>query len=155
MMTSLAGIVVGLVVVSGVRVADGAGSAAKGGAESRFAGVWTGTTIAICPGSIRSRCNAHQKVTIALAEGANGKLGGYYKCAYGNSNCYNMNETGKVGYAKVTDGRLWVRVIMPDGSSCLFNGMMIGGGSGINGGYSCSVGGASFERGSWRAKREM
>lgn len=121
--------------------------------ERSLVGVWEGTTIAICPGSIRSRCNAHQKVTITLIEGARSKLGGYYKCAYGNSNCYNMNETGKVASVNYTHGRLWIRVMMPDGTSCLFNGVVIGGNT-INGGYSCSAGGGKFERGSWRAKRK-
>lgn len=125
---------------------------AQRGPEHGLVGVWEGTTIAICPGSARSRCNAHQKVTITLVEGPGSELGGYYKCAYGNSVCYDMNDTGKVNSVKLSGGRLWLRVIMPDGTSCIFNARIAG--NDANGGYSCSKGGGVFERGSWRAKRQ-
>jgi hypothetical protein len=143
--------VVGLA-LPGARAAFAEAPARRQGPESGLVGVWQGTTIAICPGSIVSRCNAHQKVTMTLVQGAGSKLGGYYKCAYGNANCYNMNETGKIGSATLNGGRLWLRVIMHDGTSCLFNGRVTN--NSIDGGYSCSSGGSTFERGSWRAKRE-
>src|SRR5262249_39284226 len=65
-------------------------------------GAWEGMTVAVCPGSPASRCSAQQKVTITLVEGENSQLGGSYKCAYGNMNCLNMNQTGKVADVNLT-----------------------------------------------------
>jgi hypothetical protein len=119
--------------------------------HSDAVGVWEGTTLAVCPGSPANRCNAQQKVTMTLVEGENSQLGGSYKCAYGNMNCYNMNETGKVVDGMLTGRLLRLRVLMPDGTSCMFNGRLADGS--IDGGYSCYTGGSLLERGSWRAKR--
>jgi hypothetical protein len=114
-------------------------------------GVWEGMTVAVCPGSPANRCNAQQKVTITLVEGPKSKLSGAYKCAYGNMNCLNMNQTGKVVDVKMTGRLLRLRALMPDGMSCLFNGRVTG--DNINGGYSCNAGASLRERGSWRAHR--
>jgi hypothetical protein len=115
-------------------------------------GVWSGSTRAGCNvDSISSRCNAVQKVSITLYKGADGKLTGFYKCAYGNQDCYDLNERGKVVAASVTGKEVMMRVQMPDGSSCIFSGRNVG--DDVNGGYSCANGGAPFERGVWRAHR--
>jgi hypothetical protein len=115
-------------------------------------GVWDGTTLASCDSMLRfeNRCNAQQKVTITLLEGKDSKLGGYYKCAYGNQNCYNLNETGKVVDATLNGSRVSMRVIMRDGTTCRFSGLDKGGD--INGGYACYSGGSVLEQGSWRAR---
>jgi hypothetical protein len=116
-------------------------------------GVWDGTTLASCNPLVRfqDRCNAQQKVTITLLEQKDAKIGGYYKCAYGNQNCYNLNETGKVVDATLNGSRVSMRVIMRDGTTCRFSGLDKGGD--INGGYSCYSGGSLLEQGSWRARR--
>ncbi len=119
--------------------------------HSGVVGVWEGTSLAICPGSLPSRCNAEQKITLTLVGGERSQLGGFYKCAFGNSNCYNMNETGKIIAASVTGPMLRLRVLMPDGTSCMFNGRLAG--DSVTGGYSCYTGGSLLERGSWQAKR--
>jgi hypothetical protein len=114
-------------------------------------GVWEGTTLASCGVmTIRGRCNAEQIVSITLVQGANSKIGGFYTCAYGNLNCYNMNTTGKVVNAKVNGIQISMIVMMPDGTSCRFNGRNDNGD--LIGGYSCSGGGGSFEQGIWRAR---
>jgi hypothetical protein len=118
----------------------------------QLVGVWSGTTRAGCNvDSISSRCNALQKVDITLQKDANGALTGFYKCAYGNQDCYNLNERGKVVNASLTAKELIVRVQMPDGSNCIFNGRITG--DDLHGGYSCANGGAPFERGVWQAHR--
>src|SRR6185312_6081686 len=84
-------------------------------------GVWSGTTRAGCNvDSIATRCNALQKVEITLQKDEKGELTGFYKCAYGNQNCYDLNERGKVVNASLTAKQLFARVQMPDGSSCIF-----------------------------------
>lgn len=114
-------------------------------------GVWEGTSLATCPGSPANRCNAQQKITLTLVEGEGSRLGGFYKCAYGNTNCYNMNETGKIMDARFTGALLRLRVLMPDGTSCMFNGRITH--NNMSGGYSCYAGGSLLERGSWSVKR--
>jgi hypothetical protein len=120
--------------------------------ESGMVGVYEGTTRAYCIHTIPSRCNAVQDVTITLTEQENSKIGGSYRCAYGNMVCYNLNETGKVIDASVNGARLNVRVLMPDGTSCIFTGLNNAGN--INGGYTCYAGGALLEQGMWRAKQK-
>ncbi|HEX4211228.1 MAG TPA: hypothetical protein VHY56_12580 [Candidatus Binataceae bacterium] len=115
-------------------------------------GLWQGTSLATCQMSLPNRCNAEQLITITLVPSDNGKIGGYYKCAYGNMNCYNMNTTGKIAYVAIDRSLLTVLVNMPDGTSCRYQGRNVN--DAINGGYSCTSGGSQFEQGVWRAKRQ-
>ena len=113
-------------------------------------GVWQGLTLANCSTSPENRCNAQQKITLTMIEGDSG-LTGYYRCAYGTMNCYNMNETGKIVSATLNGGQMTARVAMPDGTSCIYTGRTSG--NDINGGYSCYGGGGQIESGSWRGQR--
>jgi len=128
-----------------------AGSGAD--AKSGFAGVWQGTSLASCAAFtyLPSRCDAEQIVTITLLQGPNGKLTGRYTCAYGNMDCYHVNETGKVIDVTITGARMSVRVMMPDATSCIYTGIDVN--QAINGGYTCYQGGGLIEQGSWRARR--
>jgi hypothetical protein len=123
----------------------------KASKEHALIGVWEGTTVANCALSLPSRCNAQQDVSMTLLQGDNSKLNGYYKCSYGNMNCYNMNETGKIVDGSLNGGQLSMRVMMRDGTSCRFTGRTQSGT--VNGGYSCYAGGSILEQGSWRARR--
>jgi hypothetical protein len=121
-------------------------------AQKGILGVWEGTTQASCGiMTVPSRCNAQQNVSMTLVQGENSKIGGFYKCSYGNLNCYNMNTTGKIANATVNGTQISMIVMMPDGTSCRFNGRNDNGN--VIGGYSCSGGGAPFEQGTWRARR--
>jgi len=97
-----------------------------------------------------TRCGAQQKVTLTLLKGASGTTG-YYRCAYGNADCYDMNDTGKILDVKLDGSRMTARIMMPDATSCLYTGLITG--NNLNGGYSCYGGGALIENGSWRAQR--
>lgn len=127
--------------------------ASSGSSESGFAGVWQGTTLSSCAAFAYrpSRCNAEQKVTITLLQGPEGKFSGRYTCAYGNMDCYHENTTGKVIGVTTANARMNVRVLMPDGTSCIYTG--INADQSINGGYTCYQGGGLIEQGSWRARR--
>jgi hypothetical protein len=115
-------------------------------------GVWQGTSLATCGMSLPNRCNAQQLITITLTPEENDKIGGYYRCAYGNMNCYNMNTTGKIGNVSINRSLLMVLVIMPDGTSCRYSGRNVD--NAINGGYACYAGGSQFEQGTWRAEHK-
>ena len=91
------------------------------------------------------------EVSITLREGDNSTFTGSYACAYGNEDCYNTNNTGKVTDVTLTDSRITFRVIMPDATSCIFNGNVAN--NTINGGYACYNGGLLLEQGSWLAHR--
>jgi hypothetical protein len=121
--------------------------------ESAVTGVWQGSTLADCgvSSSFPSRCNAEQKVTITLMRGPNSKISGRYTCSYGNMDCYHANDTGRVAGVSMSGRRMNIRVIMPDGTSCIFSGPNLE--DTVNGGYSCYQGGALIEQGSWRAER--
>jgi len=125
----------------------------SGATESGFAGVWQGTTLSSCAAFAYrpTRCNAEQKVTITLLQSPDGKFSGQYTCAYGNMDCYHENTTGKVIDVTSANARMNVRVLMPDGTSCLFTGIDVN--QSINGGYTCYQGGGLIEQGSWLARR--
>jgi hypothetical protein len=157
-----AGLIIVIAAIASIAVggcSSGIGNNGENGPPStdtseNMLGVWQGTSLATCGMSLPTRCNAEQLITITLLPpGDNGKIGGYYKCAYGNMNCYNLNTTGKIGYVSANNSLLYVLVIMPDGTSCRYQGRNVGGM--INGGYACMAGGSQFEQGSWRAKKQF
>ncbi len=117
-------------------------------------GVWQGQSWANCSAlsTDPSRCGAVNVISFTFLQ-KDAVITGYYKCAYGNMVCRNMDDTGRVA-----DGRfgastrlLTMRVMMPDGSDCLFNGKPRG--DRIEGGYLCLQGGGEVERGLWKARR--
>jgi len=120
------------------------------GKAGSVVGVWNGLTLANCSTSPSDRCNAQQKITLTMIETDQG-LRGFYRCAYGTLNCYNMNETGKIVDAKLSGAQFTARVQMPDGTSCIYTGRTAG--NGVIGGYSCYGGGALIESGSWKGQR--
>jgi hypothetical protein len=85
-------------------------------------GVWQGETLAGCERPLHnSRCHAINNIGFTLLQ--NGRtVTGYYKCAYGNFECRNMNDTGRIGNGDLSAKLLTLRVMMPDASDCIFCG---------------------------------
>jgi hypothetical protein len=129
-----------------------AGATAGKGAE--LTGVWQGQSWSNCNALWvdQSRCGAVNAITFTLLQ-EKSVVTGYYKCAYGNMDCRNMDDSGRVADGKFGEntGLLTMRVMMPDGSDCLFNGKPRG--DRIQGGYLCLQGGGEVERGLWKAGR--
>lgn len=136
--------------------------AAESGAnqESDFTGLWEGISTSAClpmqPDA--SRCNAVQKITFQLfQQGSN--LTGHYTCATGNMVCRDSNTTGTIANGRVRAGGVDWRVMLPDGSSCLYHGRLSGNNSRSNpqsrltGGYFCMQGGGYIEKGSYQVER--
>ncbi len=115
-------------------------------------GLWKGQSWAECSTFTfdPSRCGAVNDITFTLLQ-KDASVSGFYKCGYGNVDCRNQNETGKVARGTMGQSLLKMRVMMPDGSDCLFNGQPKG--DAIEGGYFCLQGGGMVERGMWRARR--
>ena len=65
--------------------------------------------------------------------------------------CRKLNDTGEIAYGAVREGSLSLRVMLSDGSSCIFQGNNSGGR--IGGNYICLQGGAIVDRGQWEVER--
>jgi hypothetical protein len=130
---------------------------AGAGQESDFTGLWEGTSTSAClpmqPDA--SRCNAVQKITFRLFQDGS-RLTGHYTCAIGNMVCRNSNTTGTIVNGKLRAGGVDWRLMLPDGSSCLFNGRPSRGNTSarrLTGSYFCMQGGGYIEKGSFRVER--
>jgi hypothetical protein len=116
-------------------------------------GVWRGEARANCNVVMMAdvtRCGAVNVITFTLLQNK-ANVSGYYRCAYGNMNCYNMNETGRIATGNMSKRLLRMRVMMPDGSDCVFNGWPMG--DAMRGSYTCLQGGGLLEQGQWSAMR--
>jgi hypothetical protein len=127
--------------------------------EQGYTGLWEGTSTAACmpfqPDI--TRCNAVQKITLKMFQ-VGSKITGQYTCATGNMDCRDTNTTGTIADGQVRDGGPALRVMLPDGSSCLFNGRPSPGSmpapaEKLTGTYLCLQGGGFIERGSFRVER--
>jgi hypothetical protein len=124
---------------------------ARAEAVPEVAGVWQGRSAAGCESPLRnSRCHAVNEVTFTLLQEGS-TVSGFYKCAYGNTDCRKSNDIGRISNGSVGRKLLTMRIMMPDGSSCIFNGQPKT--DKIEGGYLCLQGGGIVERGTWTALR--
>ena len=113
-------------------------------------GLWEGTMRTMCGGFLAGgRCNAREKITFTLLQEDPSTIGGIYTCEYGTQTCLLQNTEGKIARVMLGAHQITMRVMMEDGTSCLFNGRIAG--VNIRGGYSCQADGPSLELGSWRA----
>jgi hypothetical protein len=144
-------------------VAQASPSAESGAAgEAGFTGLWEGTSTATCmplqPDI--TRCNAQVKITLQMFQQGS-KLTGRYGCAFGNMVCRDSNTTGTISDGKVREGGVGMRVMLPDGSSCLFNGrpssnaqnQQSGSQNQLTGSYFCMQGGGYIEQGRFQVER--
>jgi hypothetical protein len=118
-------------------------------------GVWEGRSMANCasfnPLSFNTRCNAINRIALTMVQGDK-KITGFYKCSVGNMDCRNQNDSGTIANGSMKNGRLSLRIGMPDGSSCIFNGLPTGANQ-IRGNYSCYQGGGLAEQGRFEVNR--
>ena len=117
-----------------------------------MAGLWEGTAISGCDSMQAERTRCHAVVNIALTMTEQGStIRGSYRCRMGTMMCRQLNDTGEIVYGSVDKGILSLRVILPDGSSCIFRSGRSG--DRLAGGYICFQGGAIMERGQWEVER--
>lgn len=117
-------------------------------------GVWDGTSTATCsfsPLAFNSRCNAINQIALTMIQ-ERAKISGFYKCSIGNTDCLNQNDSGTIASGSLKDGRLALRIGMPDGSSCIFNGLPTGANQ-LMGNYTCYQGGGLAEQGRFQVNR--
>ena len=115
-------------------------------------GVWQGVSIANCEGdpSDPGRCNAEQKIILTMFQQGDA-ITGYYKCAFGNQLCRHLDETGPIRDGTLKHTRLTFRVMLEDGSMCLFTGRPAA--NLFEGGYECLQGGGIIEQGIFQTRR--
>ena len=138
-------------------MAQGAPAAEAGAAgEPGFTGLWEGTSTGTCMPlqPDMTRCNAVVKITLQMFQQGS-TLTGHYTCAPGNMVCRDSNTNGTIADGKVRDGSAGMRVMMPDGSSCLFNGRPSRNNSQskLTGSYFCMQGGGYIEQGRFQVER--
>jgi hypothetical protein len=115
-------------------------------------GTWGGTSVTSCDVllSDKYRCNATERITLTLFQDGS-DLSGVYSCAYGTMVCRNMNDKGKIVSSTLSGSLARMRVMMPDGSSCIFNGHFEP--ESAVGGFACYQGAGLVEQGAWQATR--
>ena len=119
-------------------------------------GLWEGTSTSGCmplqPDA--TRCNAVVKITLQMFQQGSA-LTGHYTCAIGTMVCRDSNTIGTIADGKVREGgAVAMRVMMPDGSSCLFNGRPSQNKQNeLTGSYFCMQGGGYIEQGRFQVVR--
>ena len=134
-------------------VAQAAPAAESAAAQpSGLGGLWEGTSTSNCMPFQPDigRCNAVVKVELNIFQQGS-TLTGSYTCTTGNMVCRDSNTTGTIADGKVRDGAAALRVMLPDGSSCLFNGRPSQ--NKMTGSYFCMQGGGYIEQGRFQLQR--
>lgn len=121
-------------------------------ASTGVTGLWEGTSTASClplqPDA--HRCNAVDKITLRIFQKGSA-LNGDYTCATGTMDCRNTNTTGVIADGALHGDGVGLRIMLPDGSSCLFNGRPSQ--NTMTGSYFCMQGGGYIEQGRFRVDR--
>ena len=120
--------------------------------EYDLSGVWTGSSTTSCT-PLRAadpwRCGAkaYIKLTFIIQTAT---ITGIYASVRGGGDAFE--QTGRiVGMPRPSTTTLWLRVIMQDHSSCLFNSNLLG--EAMEGSYFCLHNASSAERGRWMVRR--
>jgi hypothetical protein len=124
----------------------------EGSPPDTVAGVWEGTSVTGCSAlqPDPTRCNAVSEIELTMLD-HHSEITGFYRCATGTMVCRNLNETGVITNGGMHGKLLSLRVMMPDGSSCLFDGIPSKGR--MAGNYLCLQGGGFVEQGRWQAQK--
>jgi len=115
-------------------------------------GTWQGSTVTSCGVMLleKGRCAATERITFTLFQNG-ADVNGIYRCAIGTMICRNMNNSGKVVSSSVTGSLARLRVMLPDGSSCMFDGHFRS--LSAAGSFFCYQGGGLVEQGRWNLAR--
>jgi hypothetical protein len=126
-----------------------------GAQEPGFTGLWEGTSTSGCmPLQPEARrCDAVVKITLQMFQKGS-TLTGHYTCETGTMVCRDSNSSGTIADGRVREGNVGMRVMMPDGSSCLFNGRPSQDKQNkLTGTYFCMQGGGYIEQGRFQVER--
>jgi hypothetical protein len=110
-------------------------------------GVWKGGR----SGRIGTSCSGAVDIAFTLFPAVRSKMTGFYSCETGTVGCRNRLENGAIATIEMNGRRLWLRVMLDDGSSCLFTSRFAR--DRMAGGYECLQGAAIVEQGRWWIER--
>lgn len=122
----------------------GCSSATTGRVRYNLVGVWFGTLG--CAGN----CSHQPQISFTLFN-QESRLSGFYRCWTGSIDCPEPDEGGRVIISDPNAVPLLMRVIMKDGSRCLFQGLLNG--DRMEGGRICYTARGSIRNGRWRVLR--
>jgi hypothetical protein len=131
-------------------IADAEESGAAAQFEYSLTGVWRGWS-ACRSGRSGFNCRGTRNITFSILPMPPSRMKGVYRCAAGTVSCRNRLEIGKIARLDINGRRLWLRVMLGDGSSCLFTSRLAS--ARLGGGYECLQGAALIEQGSWWVER--
>ena len=113
-------------------------------------GVWKGGSLCYM-GRIGTSCRGTVNIAFTFVPAVRSKMTGFYRCETGTVGCRNRLENGAIARVDMNGKRLWLRVMLGDGSSCLFTSKPER--DRMAGGYECLQGGAVVEEGWWWIER--
>jgi hypothetical protein len=113
-------------------------------------GVWKGGSLCRW-GRIGTSCRGAVNIAFTLFPAVRSKMTGFYSCENGTVGCRNRLESGVIATVEMNGKRLWLRVMLGDGSSCLFTSRF--GRDRMAGGYECLQGAGLVEQGRWWIER--
>jgi hypothetical protein len=68
----------------------------------------------------RTRCHAVVNITLTMIQKGS-TVGGFYECRRGPMSFRNLDDIGGIENGAVCQSSVLFRVMLPDGSSCIFN----------------------------------
>jgi hypothetical protein len=116
-----------------------------------LAGVWEGGSACRLDRLQSNNCHGIRNIAFTFVALEGSRAVGFYRCATGTVSYRNRLETGAIARTDMNGKRLWLRVMLGDGSSCLFTSIL--GHDKLAGGYECLQGAALVEQGRWWAER--
>jgi hypothetical protein len=113
-------------------------------------GVWKGGSLCRWR-RIGAGCRGAVNIAFTLFPAVRSKITGFYSCEAGTVGCRYGLENGAIATVEMNGRRLWLRVMLGDGSSCLFTSRV--GRDRMAGGYECLQGAGLVEQGQWWVER--
>jgi len=109
-------------------------------------GVWKGGSL--CRWSrIGTSCRGAVNIAFTLLPAVRSKMTGFYSCETSSVGCRHRLDHGAITTVEIDGKRPWLRVMLDDGSSCLFTSRFRH--DRMAGGYECLQGALLVEQGQW------
>jgi hypothetical protein len=91
--------------------------------NANVTGLWEATAVNHCRflQMERTRCHAVVNITLTMIQKGS-TVGGFYECRRGPMSLRTLNDSGGIENGAVRESSVLFRVMLPDGSSYIFNG---------------------------------
>ena len=132
---------------SSTELSEGSGESAS---LDDLIGVWKGGSLCLWS-RMGTSCRGSVNIGLTLVPATRSKVTGFYTCASDTVGCRNRLQNGAIANIEMNGKRLWLRVMLADGSSCLFTSRS--GRDRMAGGYECLQGAGLVEQGRWWIER--